>query len=321
MAVTIKKKALTLTSLVKRLFDNDENINKLATALSAAGYTLTTEPSALKLVGDNGVLTETSVKLTGLEAALKGELSYTGKMLLMSNIEEFIKVGYNLIITDKKQAKASAIYDATMKSYWKDGNKISAIKKYRDLTGAGLKEAKDQVEAWIAETDKAANITEDTSSDAVSQTGITIETLLHKAAKAEESFDTIDKSTEGTFTFAAVNDAPVHLKDATQLHQPVHGTNDTSVYHTIAISKDANVAVRIKKDNDVAIRVYPFNGAGRAACAAAGLDSQPQGHWSIHLHPDSTAMVQKTIGSVLFAMGLENAKISGDVKALIGVGK
>lgn len=318
MAVTIKKKALTLTSLVKRLFDNDENINKLATALSAAGYTLTTEPSALKLVGDNGVLTETSVKLTGLEAALKGELSYTGKMLLMSNIEEFIKVGYNLIITDKKQAKASAIYDATMKSYWKDGNKVSAIKTYRDLTGAGLKEAKDQVEAWIAETDKAANITEDTIGDAFSQTASTIEASLHEAA---ESFDTIDKSTEGTFTFAAVNDAPVDLKDATQLHQPVHGTNDTSVYHTIAISKDANVAVRIKKDNDVAIRVYPFNGAGRAACAAAGLDSKPQGHWSIHLHPDSTAMVQKTIGSVLFAMGLENAKISGDVKALIGVGK
>ena len=312
MAVTIKKKALTLTSLVKRLFDNDENINKLAMALSAAGYTLTTEPSALKLMGDNGVLVETSVKLTGLEAALKGELSYTGKTLLKGNVEEFIKVGYNLMKTDKAQYKSAKIYEDTMAAYHKNGggNKVAAIKAYRELTGEDLKTAKHQVEEWIAQLEAAAKTAAH-------------EAELDEAAEAlAASMDkTIDKSTEGTFTFAAVNDAPVPLKDATELHQPVFGTNDTSVYHTIAISKDANVAVRIKKDNDVAIRVHPFNGAGRAACAAAGLDDKKQGHWSIHLHPDSTTMVQKTIGSVLFALGLEGAKISGDMKALIGVGK
>lgn len=293
MAVTIKQKALTIKSLVKRLFPNNEQLQKMALNLEVAGYTLVTEASALKIVSDTSTLLTASVKSTGLYAALDGELSSFGTAALKASIEAFITKAYHLIADDKKTQAAAEVYAETMKAYHKGvgEHKVAAIKVYRTMTGSSLKEAKDQVEAWLAEL------------------------ATKPSPSAETAAEVVDKITKPK------EDVVMDLNDAVALKQPVKGTNAGSVYHTIALGPHAKVAVRIKADNDVAIRVQPLNGQGTAACAAAGLDMKKEGHYSIHLHPESESLISKTVGAVLFALSLPWTAIVTDVMPLKGVGK
>ena len=174
-------------------------------------------------------------------------------------------------------------------------NKVKAIKVYREATGCSLKEAKDKVEAWIAALESIAG-DEDVPFDA--------------------------PSNDSAPAVANVTDTPVPLAQASKLMQPVTGTSGGSVYNVIALGEHAKVAVRIKKDNDVAIRVVPLTSTGKSACVSAGLDEKGNGtHYSIHLHPDSKALVNKCVGAVLFAMDLDWSGVIGNMSDLVGVGK
>jgi hypothetical protein len=51
------------------------------------------------------------------------------------------------------EADLDALADAELQDALAQGNKIVAIKRYRDLTGAGLAEAKDIIEAYMDQTD------------------------------------------------------------------------------------------------------------------------------------------------------------------------
>lgn len=312
MAVTIKKKEMTLESLAKRILD-DEGMVKLAKAIEASGFKLVTEANVIKLENGQALLAHSPVKLSAIQKCLKGDLSYTGQKVLKEHIEAFIKKAYNLIPEVTEQVNLSEIYDGTMAKYFANGggNKVAAIKFYREATGASLKEAKDKVEAWIDSLDKtaydkavaenkAAPVSDDEAEDAVHQ-------MYGYAGAAPE--------------VAAVTDAPVSLSAASKLMQPVTGTSGGSVYNVIALGAHAKVAVRIRKDNDVAIRVVPVTDVGVKACMNAGLDKKSGGHYSMHLHPDSKALVNKCVGSILFALDLDWDGVIGNMSDLVGVGK
>lgn len=310
MAVTIKKKELTLVSLAKRILDNAEMI-KLAKAIEASGYKLTTEPTLLKVENQNAILAQTPLKLSAIEKCLKGDLSYAGKTMLQDHIETFIKKAFNLMPEVTEQVNIAAVYDGTMKAYHENGGThlVKAIKYYRTQTGASLKEAKDKVEAWIAQlSDIAGGWHVEVSSDT-------------KEAAFAEMYGKQTEIETNKPEVANVTDTAVPLENAEALMQPVTGTSGGSIYNVIALGPDAKVAVRIRTDNDVAIRVWPTTDNGRKACAAAGLDKKNGGHWSLHLHPGEKALVNKSIGAVVFAMNLDWDGIIGDMQTLVGVGK
>ena len=120
--------------------------------------------------------------------------------------------------------------------------------------------------------------------------------------------------------------APVPLKDAQKLNQPVTGTSGGSIYHVIAIGQDCIVAARIKSNNEIAIRAEVI-GTGEGAQKArsglkfAGLDHKPGGHFSLHLEPEDFAMVKRSIGSTLMAMSIPFWGVNTDLHTLQGVGK
>lgn len=296
MAVTIKKKELTIVSLAKRILDDEEMV-LVAKGLEAGGFKLTTEATLIKIENEATCLAHSPVKLSAIQSCLQGKLSFTGKKVLQEHITSFLKQAYNLMPDAQKKINLAEIYDATMAAYHGNGgaNKVKAIKVYREATGCSLKEAKDKVEAWIAALESIAG-DEDVPFDA--------------------------PSNDSAPAVANVTDTPVPLAQASKLMQPVTGTSGGSVYNVIALGEHAKVAVRIKKDNDVAIRVVPLTSTGKSACVNAGLDEKGNGtHYSIHLHPDSKALVNKCVGAVLFAMDLDWSGVIGNMSDLVGVGK
>lgn len=316
MAVTIKKKELTLVSLAKRVLDNPEMVN-IAKAIEAGGFKLVTEANLIKVENASACLAHSPVKLSAIQSCLSGKLSFTGKKVLQEHIEAFIKKAYNLMPEVQEQVNLNDIYDETMKKYFANGggNKVAAIKYYREATGASLKEAKDKVEAWISDLSDIANNPQ-------------VKAILEDAEKAsvdtkEDAFAKMygKKSETTTPEVANVTDTAVPLHTATKLMQPVTGTSGGSIYNVIALGDDAKVAVRIRTDNDVAIRVWPMTDHGKKACASAGLDKKNGGHWSLHLHPGEKSLVGRSIGAVIFAMNLDWSGIIGDMQTLVGVGK
>ena len=314
MAVTIKKKELTLQSLAKRILGAEEasNMLNIAKALEAAGYKLTTEATLIKVENDHAVLASSPVKASDIQKFLKGDLSFTGKKVLKEHITDFLKKAYMLLPEVTEQVNLDKIYDETMAAYFKNGggNKVAAIKVYREMSGASLKEAKDKVEAWIDALNASAY-------DEAVKAG----KAAPKTVEAEDEAADAVHQMYGYAGVANVTDAPVALVAADKLMQPVTGTSGGSIYNVIALGKDAKVAVRIRKDNDVAIRVQPLTDDGTKACSAAGLDKKSGGHWSMHLHPDSGSLVNKCVGAVLFALDLDWDGIIGNMSDLVGVGK
>jgi hypothetical protein len=201
------------------------------------------------------------------------------------------------IIKKSKKIPASGVYtfgvssvqSQVMDVYNKEGNKVSAIKKLRELTGISLKEAKNTVESWIL-------------------------------------CDFIDTTTEPDSVPVNLQASPVPLKDAQQLNQPVCGTSGGSIYHVIAIGPSCVVAARIRQDNSVALRAEILCKGSKALEARsglkfAGLDQKPAGHFSLHLEPADFGMVKRTIGSTLMAMSIPFSGVTTDLHPLHGLGK
>ena len=363
MPITVNKKKLTIESLVKRLFTAEEvagtPFSTMADMLVKGNAVLKTSPSQLSLTAGGKPLAVADVKLSGLQMAMKGQLSYVAKKALKAKIKDFFSAAYASLLDKTEADEKQHIYKETMAAYHKNGkkNKVAAIKQYRVMTGASLKEAKDQVEVWISQLENEVVWPEvmesewmgiDPAAKADLPKGKPLGELL--AEKAEEIGggygDAVANAIPGEIepltekhikkameeiegaggvqqkTFKGTSTKPIELEKADKLHQPVFGTSTGSIYHVIALGKHANVAVRIKKGNDIAIRVAPFNVEARSACAAAGLDAKNGGsHYSIHLHPDSESLVNKTVGAVLFAMGLSWDAVATNPMALMGAGK
>jgi hypothetical protein len=68
--------------------------------------------------------------------------------LLKHRPEVFVEM-LNLVDDNDIIAQVSTAYWEGYGSSQSSNNKVAAIKKYRELTGMGLKESKDQVDDWI----------------------------------------------------------------------------------------------------------------------------------------------------------------------------
>jgi hypothetical protein len=319
MAVTIKNKALTITSLLTRLHDAEKlaghDFLKKAQELEAAGHMLEITPTTFSITTpEANVLASVSLKIDTVKLAMKGKLGHTSMTTIRIKAKDLVNVAYqkyldvNLVASvtkknpkfiDPVEAKAQVM------DLYKNGDKVKPIKKLRELTGLGLKEAKDIVEGWI----DMGSYTPDPD-------------LVAPKPKV------VGKGTPVIDTEADMNAQPVPLKEATKLNQPVCGTSGGSIYHVIALGDSCVVAARIKKNNEIAIRAevlaHPNSTEGqkvKSGLQFAGLDKKGGGHWSLHLEPEDFAMVKRSIGSTLMAMSIPFHGVTTDLNPIQGAGK
>lgn len=96
--------------------------------------------------------------------------------------------------------------------------------------------------------------------------------------------------------------APVPLKDATRLYQPVHGTSQGSVYYVVALGPDAALAARITGHN-VSIRAERVTPKGEKALLPMKIEKKGA-YMSAHLKAVKSSPT-RVVGAVLLGSGLE----------------
>ncbi len=318
MAVTLNT-GLTITTLVAGLFPVAKGhvaITMVAAELDSWGYKVVVNPSTISIVvpesdGHIAVAASASLKADSLKLAMKNKIGFTAKNVIKQKIESLIDVAkaysqsHPYVLSLKEEILG--IYHGTISSdpkgyYTADSKfKVAAIKELRKKMGFGLKEAKEQVEAWV-----------DEDSFTVTGTGV--------ADGNYEPTPGIENP-----TYKSTKSAIMHLSDAEHLHQTVRGTSNGSRYYVVALGDDAKVAVRIKSGTDISIRAICTASVGSKEQVAvvkgfesASLQKAQGGHWSIHLHPTGMTMAERSIGATLFAMSIPFWAVTGDLKALVG---
>lgn len=332
MPVTIKKKAWTITTLVKRLFDAEKvmgGLFKEAQKLENSGATLKITPKTIGIKIDT-VVAEVPLSADTVQLAMQKKLGLTSLLSVRKKIEALIIEAGKAYATKNVEGPVyHSPQDPNVKKQvlhvYKNGNpdspsygvskgphKVAAIKLCRALTGLGLKEAKDLVEEWI---DSSPEVPADP-------------TVMGVDTGNELTGKPLGELLKEKFPEHTGNGHAVPLPDATKLHQPVLGTSPGSVYHTIAMNDDVKIAARIRSNNNVAVRavIIPHPNSkvaqkAKKALLAAGLEKKPDGgHFSIHLDPDSPLLAKKCVGAILFATGLDLA-VSTEIDKLLGAGK
>ena len=159
MAVTIKNKALTVTTLVTRLFEAEEQAGsdflKKAQELEATGHMLEVTTTIFGITtAEANLLFQVPLKSETVTLCIKGKLGHTVKTTIKHKVKDLINGAYqkyldmNLVASvtkkdpkfiDPTEAKAEVM------ALYKGGDKVKPIKKLRELTGLGLKQAKDIV--------------------------------------------------------------------------------------------------------------------------------------------------------------------------------
>lgn len=115
----------------------------------------------------------------------------------------------------------------------------------------------------------------------------------------------------------------VALCDAESVFQPVGGSGGSSIYFAIALGPIVNVGCRVRSTGYTSLRV---EGPGLndpeivKQLEAAGLQPAGPSHWSLHLEIPNDGLIRKTIGAVLFALGLPFDQMTTDVKQIMGKG-
>jgi len=346
MAVTIKKKNLTIVSLVTRMFSQEKlagsDVLHKAQELELQGAKLVTGITQFAIQIDSGkemtTIAKVPMKLDTVNLAMKKKLGHTVKTILQEKVTVLITEAYQKYMDVEHPAmnyqtnKPTGIecYDKVMAKYHgsKNGNKVAAIKEYRNLTGCSLKAAKDMVENWIDAEELAAGampIAEDIIDDVLPVDGEG-HTETHDFTKVMEDM----KMTQQTVYNVELDlkATPVPLKEATKLNQPVCGTSGGSIYHVVAIGQNCVVAARIRSNNEIALRAElrckPNSEDGmkvKSGLQFAGLEKKNGGHFSLHLEPEDFAMVKRSIGSTIMAMSIPFWGVSTDLHVLHGVGK
>lgn len=328
MAVTIKKKALTITSLLTRLFDADSLAGnpclQKAQELEVSGHLLKITPTTFGIVTpEANLISQVPMKMDTVSLAMKNKLGHTVKAILKDKVVDLITVAYQKYM-DVEYPSIQAplqedVYKATKAKYYANGgiNKGAAIKEYRELTGASLKVSKDQIEDWFESPENKV------------AAGVGVESTVPDTKAPEVNMEEIKLQSMTTYPVELdLKATPVPLKEAQKLNQPVLGTSSGSIYHVIAIGQSCVVAARIKKNNEIAIRaevrVHANSTEGQKARSGlkfAGLKQNPAGHFSLHLEPEDFAMVKRSIGSTLFAMSIPFWGTCTDLGILQGAGK
>jgi ribosomal protein L7/L12 len=183
------------------------------------------------------------------------------------------------------------VADAYGSLVWNDLSKIDMIKTFRSYTGAGLKEAKDAVEAWLGAKYGPAN-------------GGYAFTPLQPATP--EIVKVLSTESWPCFPLKEMETAPtVKLRDANRMYQPVKGTSGNSRYFMVAASKDVRVAVRYS-GSALSIRIEGPNWQKwKANISSAGFDtiSAEKDYASVHLNVEDEMTANKSLGAVLMGIG------------------
>ena len=166
---------------------------------------------------------------------------------------------------------------------WGHHDKINLIKEYRECFGVGLKEAKDAVEAYLAQ-----------------KAGV--------QTPAKPGTVVVDAHAWPTFALDCLQTAKtVKLRDATKMYQPVQGTSGGSRYFMIAADKDVRIAARYS-GTQISIRIEgPGWKKHKAVIEVSGWTtiSPDKDYASLHLEVgEDTVMANKTLGAVLMGLGL-----------------
>ena len=108
------------------------------------------------------------------------------------------------------------------------------------------------------------------------------------------------------------------LREATQLLQPVRGTDSSSTYFVVALSEAIKAAVRIK-NNRVSFRIDgDFTQEIIDSMVVAGFTPSNKGHYSMHLDCVDAEMARKTVGSLLFSSGIPFDQATTNTEGMIG---
>lgn len=96
----------------------------------------------------------------------------------------------------------------------------------------------------------------------------------------------------------------VRLEEATELYQPVFGTDPQSKYYVVGIADGLKVAARIASDN-VSLKVVGTRiNEIKDRLTSLGFSGKEKGHWSAHITCSHTTP-SKLIGAVLLGLGVE----------------
>lgn len=111
------------------------------------------------------------------------------------------------------------------------------------------------------------------------------------------------------------------LKDATELLQPVKGSDEGSQYFVIALSPIVKVAARIKSSVNFSVRVEG-NGLKNLKNTLKSVGFTDNGtHMSVHLSAGADmALAQKCIGALLYGIGIQFDKVLTDLSLIWGKG-
>lgn len=111
------------------------------------------------------------------------------------------------------------------------------------------------------------------------------------------------------------------LKDATELLQPVKGSDEGSQYFVIALSPIVKVAARIKSSVNFSVRVEG-NGLKNLKNTLKSVGFADNGtHMSVHLSAGTDmALAQKCIGALLYGIGIQFDKVLTDLSLIWGKG-
>ena len=109
---------------------------------------------------------------------------------------------------------------------------------------------------------------------------------------------------------AALDGDRVSLCKAEKLYQPVYGTDSTTRYHLVANMDDVRVAARWK-GSSLSVRIEgPKISDHKKRLSDLGFgplkNNKNSIYTSVHLHVDSAPLASKTIGAIVYGLGLKN---------------
>lgn len=120
---------------------------------------------------------------------------------------------------------------------------------------------------------------------------------------------------------ALLGEAPVPLKDAKKLYQPVKGTSGGAKYFTVAIMSHFNVAARYKGKTlsmraEGNIEDYKQN----LEKAGFAMSNFSKGYVSVHMDIPDDTLASKTLGAILGGMNLDTLTPVPNLLAIQGKG-
>jgi len=195
--------------------------------------------------------------------------------------------GEKATLVGKKPIDWSKVEDLPDAPYEPAGDLEMTAKQVDELT---TQFAEKVAKEWMAEQDEKTLKAPDHPAD---------KSLGYQSKKGSQGMDFSAVTKTQTKTGKRL-----HLKDATRLYAPIQGTDESSRYVLVAATEDTRVAARWK-GGSLSIRLETTIPGISQTLQMNGFSQKKQGHWSLHVSSESALMIWRSLGSILFGLGLE----------------